>query len=89
MSHIKINKKNRMSQTAIEQKGHPKGLYVLFATEFWERFSYYGMRAIFVLFMTKYLFFDKSYASNIYGIEVKPSSNRHRNDENPILTPSK
>ncbi len=56
-----------MSQTAIEQKGHPKGLYVLFATEFWERFSYYGMRAIFVLFMTKYLFFDKSYASNIYG----------------------
>ena len=56
-----------MSQTAIEQKGHPKGLFVLFATEFWERFSYYGMRAIFVLFMTKYLFFDKSYASNIYG----------------------
>ena len=56
-----------MSQTAIKQKGHPKGLYVLFATEFWERFSYYGMRAIFVLFMTKYLFFDKSYASNIYG----------------------
>lgn len=48
-------------------KGHPKGLYVLFATEFWERFSYYGMRAIFVLFMTKYLFFSKSNASNIYG----------------------
>lgn len=52
---------------AIAQKGHPKGLYVLFATEFWERFSYYGMRAIFVLFMTKYLFFSKSNASNIYG----------------------
>lgn len=49
------------------QKGHPKGLYVLFATEFWERFSYYGMRAIFILFMTKYLFFNKSLASNIYG----------------------
>jgi POT family proton-dependent oligopeptide transporter len=48
-------------------KGHPKGLYVLFATEFWERFSYYGMRAIFVLFMTKYLFFNKALASNIYG----------------------
>jgi POT family proton-dependent oligopeptide transporter len=52
---------------AVAQKGHPKGLYVLFATEFWERFSYYGMRAIFVLFMTKYLFFTKSNASNIYG----------------------
>jgi len=47
--------------------GHPKGLYVLFATEFWERFSYYGMRAIFVLFMTKMLLLDKSLASNIYG----------------------
>ncbi len=48
-------------------KGHPKGLYVLFATEFWERFSYYGMRAIFVLFMTNKLLFDKAYAANIYG----------------------
>ena len=49
------------------RRGHPKGLYVLFATEFWERFSYYGMRAIFVLFMTDKLLFDKAYASNIYG----------------------
>lgn len=53
-----------MTQT---QKGHPKGLYVLFATEFWERFSYYGMRAIFALYMTKMLLLDKSAASNIYG----------------------
>ena len=30
---------------------HPKGLYVLFFTEMWERFSYYGMRAIFVLYL--------------------------------------
>lgn len=52
---------------AIAESGHPKGLYVLFATEFWERFSYYGMRAIFVLFMTNKLLFDKAYASNIYG----------------------
>src|SRR5829696_4235370 len=54
-------------QAIMAQKGHPKGLYVLFATEFWERFSYYGMRAIFVLFMTDKLLFDKAYASNIYG----------------------
>ena len=32
--------------------GHPIGLYVLFFTEMWERFSYYGMRAILLLFMT-------------------------------------
>jgi len=49
------------------KKGHPKGLYILFATEMWERFNYYGMRAILVLFMTKALLFDKSFASNLYG----------------------
>src|SRR6188768_2313952 len=48
-------------------KGHPKGLYVLFVTEMWERFSYYGMRALFVLFMAKALMFDKAYGSQIYG----------------------
>ncbi|MDA0783039.1 MAG: peptide MFS transporter [Bacteroidetes bacterium] len=48
-------------------KSHPKGLYVLFVTEMWERFSYYGMRALFVLFMAKAMLFDKAYASQIYG----------------------
>lgn len=56
-----------MNQTDMVQKGHPKGLYVLFATEMWERFNYYGMRAILVLFMTKALLFDKVFASNLYG----------------------
>ena len=56
-----------ITQELEKTKGHPKGLYVLFATEFWERFSYYGMRAVFVLFMTDKLLFDKAYASNIYG----------------------
>ncbi|MCX6312367.1 MAG: peptide MFS transporter [Bacteroidetes bacterium] len=49
------------------QKGHPKGLYVLFITEMWERFSYYGMRAIFILFLVNALKFDKAEASSIYG----------------------
>lgn len=53
-----------MSETS---KGHPKGLYVLFVTEMWERFSYYGMRAIFALFLTKALLFDKAFSSDIYG----------------------
>ena len=51
----------------LPKKGHPKGLYVLFATEMWERFNYYGMRAILVLFMTKALLFDKAFAANLYG----------------------
>jgi len=46
---------------------HPRGLYVLFATEMWERFNYYGMRAILVLFLTKALLFDKVFASQVYG----------------------
>lgn len=55
-----------MNQTATPT-GHPKGLYVLFATEMWERFNYYGMRAILVLFLTKALAFDKVFASSLYG----------------------
>ena len=47
--------------------GHPKGLYFLFFTEMWERFSYYGMRAIFILFMTKVLLMKDADASEIYG----------------------
>ncbi|MBP5455592.1 MAG: peptide MFS transporter [Paludibacteraceae bacterium] len=48
-------------------KKHPEGLYLLFFTEMWERFSYYGMRAIFTLYLTKALLMDKELASNIYG----------------------
>ena len=55
-----------MEQTTLK-KGHPKGLYLLFFTEMWERFSYYGMRAIFTLFMANALLFDKSLSSTIYG----------------------
>jgi len=56
-----------MSEQAVVQKGHPKGLYILFATEMWERFNFYGMRAMLMLFMTKALLFDQVFASNLYG----------------------
>lgn len=46
---------------------HPKGLYLIFATSTAERFSYYGMRAIFILFLTQALLFDKEHAASIYG----------------------
>jgi POT family proton-dependent oligopeptide transporter len=49
------------------QEGQPKGLYLLFTTEMWERFSYYGNRALLSLFMTKALLLDKATASNWYG----------------------
>jgi proton-dependent oligopeptide transporter, POT family len=46
---------------------HPEGLFLLFASEMWERFSYYGMRAILALYLTKALLYDKATASNLYG----------------------
>ncbi|MBP1613072.1 MAG: dtpA 2 [Bacteroidetes bacterium] len=48
-------------------QGHPKGLYLIFATSTAERFSYYGMRAIFILFLTQALMFDKELATSVYG----------------------
>lgn len=50
-----------------EQSKHPKGLYFIFATGMSERFSYYGMRAIFILYLVKALLMDKELASAIYG----------------------
>jgi proton-dependent oligopeptide transporter, POT family len=48
-------------------KGHPKGLGVLFATEMWERFNFYGMRAILTLFLAEALMLGTRDASLIYG----------------------
>ncbi len=47
--------------------GHPKGLTFLFTTEMWERFSYYGMRALLVLYMTKYLLLPE-HAAGVVGL---------------------
>jgi proton-dependent oligopeptide transporter, POT family len=58
--------------------GHPPGLFVLFATEMWERFSFYGMKALLILYLVKYhLFTDTegnllvgSYAALVYAMPV-------------------
>ena len=47
--------------------GHPKGLYVLFFTEMWERFSYYGMKALLILYLTKHFLFGDQASALIYG----------------------
>ena len=49
-------------------RNHPTGLYVLFFTEMWERFSYYGMRSLLVFYMTKHLLFAQDKASQVYGL---------------------
>jgi len=50
-----------------EFAGHPKGLYVLFFAEMWERFSYYGMRALLIFYLTQHWLFSDERSSIIYG----------------------
>ncbi|MYL99621.1 MFS transporter [Novosphingobium sp. FGD1] len=47
--------------------GHPRGLFVLFYAEMWERFSYYGMRALLILYLTKFWLFSDGPSNMIYG----------------------
>ncbi len=47
--------------------GQPRGLTILFLTEMWEQFSYYGMRALLVYYMTRQLMIGQEHASLIYG----------------------
>ena len=55
-----------MSEQVVKQ-GHPKGLWVLFGTEMWERFNFYGMRTILTLFIVNALMMSKEQSSIIYG----------------------
>ena len=45
----------------------PKGLFLLFFVEMWERFSYYGMRALLMLYMVKFLMFSTEKSGQVYG----------------------
>src|SRR5262245_29891655 len=47
--------------------GHPRGLFFLFLTEMWERFSYYGMRSLLVLYMIQYLFIQPDVGQHVLG----------------------
>ena len=47
--------------------GHPRGLFVLFFTEMWERFSYYGMRGLLILYLTQHFLFSDEKSSILYG----------------------
>jgi POT family proton-dependent oligopeptide transporter len=47
--------------------GHPRGLFILFFAEMWERFSYYGMRALLIFYLVQHWLFSDQQASVIYG----------------------
>ena len=48
-------------------RGHPRGLYVLFFAEMWERFSFYGMRALLIYYLTQHFLFEDKAAAGEYG----------------------
>lgn len=56
-----------ISSSKPEFAGHPKGLFVLFFAEMWERFSYYGMRALLIFYLTQHWLFNDEKSSVIYG----------------------
>ncbi|MEM0985375.1 MAG: oligopeptide:H+ symporter [Pseudomonadota bacterium] len=53
-----------------QMRTHPRGLYVLFFAEMWERFSYYGMRALLIFYLTWHFLYDSSFSLTLYGAYV-------------------
>src|SRR5580698_3137738 len=51
----------------LQLRQHPRGLSVLFFAEMWERFSYYGMRAILIFYLTEHFLFDDNFAQGQYA----------------------
>src|SRR6185369_14444871 len=57
-----------MAVAAPRRQTHPPGLYVLFFTELWERYSFYSMMAILALYMNEALHFDVAHVGQVYGL---------------------
>ena len=51
----------------MQMRNHPKGLFVCFFAEMWERFSYYGMRALLIFYLTQHFLFSDDQANAQYG----------------------
>src|SRR5215470_8933216 len=51
----------------LQLRSHPRGLFILFFAEMWERFSYYGMRGLLIFYMTQQFLFDDTFAQGQYG----------------------
>ena len=53
-----------------QMRNHPKGLYILFFAEMWERFSYYGMRALLIFYLTWHFLYESDFSLTLYGAYV-------------------
>src|SRR5215475_5570662 len=67
MAFSTAEQRRRTTKAANDLFGHPRGLTFLFATEMWERFSYYGMRALLVLYMVQLLLLP-GHAEDVIGL---------------------
>ncbi len=56
-----------MVPVVIQLRRHPRGLFVLFFAEMWERFSYYGMRGLLIFYLTQQFLFDDTFSQGQYG----------------------
>ncbi len=56
-----------MIPVLIQLRNHPRGLFILFFAEMWERFSYYGMRGLLIFYLTQHFLFDDSFANGQYA----------------------
>ena len=76
---------------AAASESHPPGLYALFTTEMWERFSFYGMRALLVLYLTKAIGLERSDAlehlRDLHGARLPDAAHR-RPDGRPLPGPA-
>ena len=64
MSSVPLDAVKEDSKTLF---GHPRGLYICFATELWERFSFYGMKFLLLLYLTKYHLFTDAAGYDVLG----------------------
>ena len=62
-----MNEQTVSSPAATDFLGHPRGLVICFLTEMWERFSYYGMRALLIFYLTQHFLFSDQSAFSIYA----------------------
>src|SRR6185295_1516041 len=51
----------------LQIRRHPRGLFILFFAEMWERFSYYGMRGLLIFYLTQHLMYDDTFANGVFG----------------------
>ena len=56
-----------MIPVLLQIRRHPRGLFILFFAEMWERFSFYGMRGLLIFYLTQHFLFDDKFANGLYG----------------------